>query len=75
MEQPSMPRKIFSKILNDVAFCIKNIATDAVVEVIEKAIDKRKAEKYPTIVDAVVVTSPVKYKPRKRYRYNANKNN
>ena len=68
---------IAKKFLEDAAFWLKNIATDAVVEVIKREVEKREKQK-AVVIEEVEIIPPThrrKHKHRKAIKYNANKNN
>jgi len=68
-------KPVIAKIIDDVAFCLKNIATDAIADVIEREVEKRKKQKAVVVEEATIIPSTSKRKHRRAIKYNANKNN
>jgi hypothetical protein len=67
-------KPVIEKIVDDVVFCLKNIAVDALASVITREVDARKKQK-ALVIDATVAPTPFKNKSRKAIKHNANKNN
>jgi hypothetical protein len=66
--------KMLTKIITDVAICVKNIAKDAVVEVIDKGIKDHRASQKPTTT-ITKKKSTTRRKVVSSRKSNENKNN
>jgi hypothetical protein len=68
-------KSVAKKILADAASWLKDVATDAVAEVIKSEITKREKKKAVAVEEVVIIPPTVKRKHRRAIKYNANKNN
>ena len=68
-------KSVARKILEDSASWLKDVATDAVAEVIKSEIAKREKKKAVVVEEVVIIPPTVKRKHRRAIKYNANKNN